>query len=84
MRISGHKSTRQSCRVRWDKINRAASSDEALAMNIGKPLVVGEFESIVIQCTANSPELANIDNKEFHSYKDALRCIDKILDVWES
>lgn len=40
LRVSGHKSTRQSRRVRQEKISRAANSKDALLINNGEPLTI--------------------------------------------
>lgn len=82
LRLFGHKESRTSRRNRADKQQKAANSPEALALNNGNPLEIGEFESIRVMCIASEPAKANIKNKEFYSYLDALQCVDGILDFW--
>lgn len=83
LRLAGHKVTRSSRRNRAAKLERGANSPEAKALNNGQPLVVGEFESIRIKCSVPDASKANISNKEFYSYLDAIKCVDDILDVWD-
>lgn len=83
LRFSGHKETRTSRKTRWDKIGKAAESKAARDLNNGKPLEVGQFESFVVKCTAKSQELAKIENKEFFSYTDIIRCVDLAIDRLE-
>ena len=80
LRLSGNRETRSSHRNRLDKQKCTAKSPEALKLNNGKPLIVGEFESIRVGCTVKSQDETNIENKEFYTYLDTLKCVDSILD----
>lgn len=84
LRIAGHKATRSSRRTRQAKLEQVATSPEARMHNSGRPLVVGEFESIHVHCSVETPSASNVSNKEFYSYVDALQYIDQLLDEWES
>ena len=84
LRFSGHKETRTSRRTRWKKISDAANSDKAKEIGGGEPLPIGEFESFVVKCTVDSKEFAKIENKEFYTYADIIRCVDKVLDELET
>ena len=84
LRLSGHKETRSSRRTRSEKQKAAAESEEAKALNNGEPLMVGEFQSIVIKRTVKFSDKINIENKEFYTYVDALKCVDQILDSWDN
>lgn len=83
LRLAGHKETRGSRRTRPAKLEKGANSPEAKALNRGEPLIVGEFQSIRIKCSVPDESKANISNKEFYSYLDAIKCIDQILDEWD-
>lgn len=83
LRLSGHRETRSSRRTRGEKQKAAAESEEAKALNNGEPLIVGEFQSIVVKRTVKFSDKVNIENKEFYTYVDALRCVDQILDRWD-
>lgn len=82
LRVSAHPETRSMRRGRLKKIQKSANSEEARALNGGKPLEVGSFDSIVVRCTASEQGKANVPNKEFYSYKDTIEWLDHVLDTW--
>ena len=82
IRISGHKESRSSRRKRLVKHTESTESEEALKLNFGKPLQIRQFQSIVIKCKVSDKSKSHIENKEFYSYLDALKCVDQILDSW--
>lgn len=82
LRIAAHKETRSSRRDRSTKLENAVNSGSSKKANNGVTPEVGEFQSIVVRASVSDPSKTNIANKEFYTYRDAVECVDRILDTW--
>lgn len=84
LRLAARKETISSQRNRQTKLENAVDSEESKDANNDQSPEIVEFQSIIIQASVSDPSKVNISNKEFYTYKDAIQCVDEILDTWTS